>query len=225
MRNTVTLSSLEIPKSLDKIRIILFWEILKERNPLLLDVNYFEGKQYSKEAQDYIVNTWYQLYDDYFEQRNDQKTKLTLSKTFEESKLLFKINTLVSNYNFLVALQRDYKEILDDKTFISYEQEIYSLFKKIDSRIKLRLFEGVDVNLKTVKRFMESLQNTYNIKKGKTEKQIDKEITNVYDVVVKVEQILERSIPNINDISVLQWISYEKIANEKIKAKKNGKQG
>jgi hypothetical protein len=42
--------------------------------------------------------------------------------------------------------------------------------------------------------------------------------------VASVEQILERSIPNINEISVMQWLAYEEIANEKIKSVKNGKQ-
>jgi hypothetical protein len=224
MQNTVTLKNLEIPKSLDKVRIILFWEILKERNPLLLDPSYKEGKIYSKEAQEYIVQTWYGLYDDFYKEKNDQKTKLVLSQSYDEIKLQFKINTFVSNYNFLVSLNNDYKEILDLQTFIEYEQWFYKSFKELDGRIKLKLFEGVDVNLKIVKRFIESLQNAYNLKKKKVDKGVEEEITNVYEVVTRVEQIIERSIPNINKISVSQWLAYERRANEKIKAVKNGKQ-
>jgi len=224
MQNTVTLKNLEIPKSLDKVRIILFWEILKERNPLLLDPNYKDGKVYSKEAQDYIVQMWYGLYDDFYTQKNDQKTKLVLSQSYDEIKLQFKINTFVSNYNFLASLQKDYKGILSNEQFTEYEQWFYKSFKELDNRIKLKYFDGVEANLKIVKRFIDSLQNAYNLKKKKVDKGVEQEITNVYDVVTKVEQILERSIPNINEISVLQWLSYEKRANEKIKAVKNGKQ-
>ncbi len=215
---------MEILNSLDKLKIILFWEILKEHNYYLLDVNYSNDKKYNDAESEKIVNIWYQLYDDYYKLKNDQKAKLFLSKAINEMKLRVKIDNIVSTANFLIDLENHYKEILEDEQFYEYEVQLYGLIKELEPKIKFRYFDGIPANIKTIQSVINALTTQLTLMQKKSEKVIEEEVQNVYKVVARVEQILERSIPNINDISVMQWLAYEEIANEKIKSIKNGKQ-
>lgn len=214
---------LKVYNSLDKLKFVLFWEILKTRNPLLLDIDYNEKKTYTEEEQKYIIDVWSDLYDKFHLIKNDQKTKNLLNSAMTEIKLQHKINTLISNYNFLLHLE-------SVKTFVAYDEylkmqkELLTMFSKIEPRIKVKLMLDLDYNLKLVKSVISALETQLNLKKNKIEDKANEQIESVYKLVVRVEQILERSIPNINEISVSQWIEYEKIANEKISSIKNGKQ-
>ena len=215
---------MEILNSLDKLKIILFWEILKEHNCYVLDVNYSKDKKYNDAESEKIVNIWYQLYDDYYKLKNDQKAKLFLSKAINEMKLRVKIDNIVSTANFLIDLENHYKEILEDEQFYEYEVQLYGLIKELEPKIKFRYFDGIPANIKTIQSVINALTTQLTLMQKKSEKVIEEEVQNVYKVVARVEQILERSIPNINEISVMQWLAYEEIANEKIKSIKNGKQ-
>ena len=214
---------MEILNSLDKLKIILFWEILKEHNYYLLDVNYSKDKKYNDAESEKIVNIWYQLYDDYYKLKNDQKAKLFLSKAINEMKLKVKIDNIVSTANFLIDLENHYKDILEDEQFYEYEVQLYGLIKELEPKIKFRYFDGIPANIKTIQSVVNALTTQLTLMQKKSEKVIEEEVQNVYKVVARVEQILERSIPNINEISVMQWLAYEEIANEKIKSVKNGK--
>ena len=223
-QNTTTSKNMELINSLDKLRIILFWDILKEQNYFLLDVNYSKDKKYSEVEKEQILNVWYSLYDEYYKAKNDQKAKLFLSKAINEMKLRVRIDNIVSTANFLVDLQNHYRDILEPDQFSEYEQKLYSLIKELEPKIKLKFFDGIAVNLKIIQSVVNALTTSLTLMQKKTNEKIEEEVTNIYKVVASVEQILERSIPNINEISVMQWLAYEEIANEKIKSVKNGKQ-
>lgn len=214
---------LKVYNSLDKLKFVLFWEILKTRNPLLLDIDYNEKKTYTEEEQKYIVDIWSDLYDKFHQVKNDQKTKNILNSAMTEIKLKHKINTLISNYNFLLELEK-YKEFVPFDDYIAKQKELLTLFSKIEPRIKIKLMLDLETNLKSVKSVINALDTQLKLKKDKIEEKANEQIESVYKLVVRVEQILERSIPNINEISVSQWIEYEKIAQEKISSYKNGKQ-
>jgi hypothetical protein len=215
---------MELINSLDKLRIILFWDILKEQNYFLLDTNYSKDKKYSQIEGEEILSVWYKLYDEYYSLKNDQKAKLFLSKAINEMKLKIKTENITNTANFLVDLENHYRDILEPEQFSEYEQKLYSLIKELEPKIRIKHFEGIPFNIKTIQSVVNALTTQLTLMQKKTEKVIDNEIQNVYKIVASVEQILERSIPNINDISVMQWLAYEEIANEKIKSVKNGKQ-
>ena len=215
---------MELINSLDKLRIILFWDILKEQNYFLLDLNYSKDKKYSEDEKEQILNIWYRLYDEYYQLKNDQKAKLFLSKAFNEMKLKIKIENITNTANFLVDLENHYKDVLEHDQFYEYESKLYSLIKELEPRIKLKYFDGIPANLKIIQSVVNALTTSLTLMQKKTSEKIENEITNIYKVVANVEQILDRSIPNINEISVMQWLAYEEIADNKVKAIKNGKQ-
>ena len=223
-QNITTSKNMELINSLDKLRIILFWDILKEQNYFLLDANYSKDKKYSQIEGEEILAIWYKLYDEYYSLKNDQKAKIFLSKAINEMKLKIKIENITNTANFLVDLENHYRDILESEQFSEYEQKLYSLIKELEPKIKIKFFQGIPENIKTIQSVVNALTTQLTLMQKKTEKVIDNEIQNVYKIVASVEQILERSIPNINEISVMQWLAYEDIANEKIKSVKNGKQ-
>ena len=233
-RNT----TLNYYKSLDKLKILTFWNIIKDKNICLLDVDYKENKKYSKNQLAEIENTWLELYDEYYVLLDDSKSRHTMSKSFDELKVRDKINQIKYNYDFLISLKTQTNNVnylyksqsISKETFemsidsyIQKEQETYKRLKLIDKRIKPLYFDGIDANLKNLDKVLKSLINRYNIDHKENQKQIEKEIKNVYDVVANAESWLERSIP-ISDMVVSHWIAIQNQIKQKQKAQqKNGK--
>ncbi len=218
------MQNINLFSGLDKLRIILFWEILKEKNPLLLDANFKPENKYTKEEESFIVNTWERLYDEFFEYKNDSKGRLLLKETEDEMRLLFKINLLVDLRNHLEQLFYNIESI-EVKNFEELKFSAFEIIKKIEKKIKLTVFVDIPEAINILDRVLNSLQNSYSIKTKRNNQEIDKQIQNVYSVVAKVESVLERSIPNIDTISVLQWIAYENSAKEKINSQKDLRNG
>lgn len=209
-------------KSLDKLKILTFWQIIKNKNILLLDFDYYDGKKYTKDQQNEIEQTWLRLYDEYYVLLNDSKSKFKMDKTFSELKQRDKINQVKNNYDFLVTLI-SYRGLLPDKDIDKYEQETYRNLIRIDKRIKPLFFDGLEANIKNLDRVLKSLINKYNIEHKDNVKEVTKEIDNVYEVVASAESWLERNL-NINDMVVSHWIAIEKQVKNKQKAsQKNGK--
>ena len=209
-------------KSLDKLKILTFWQIIKDKNIFLLDLDYVENKKYSKEQIIDIEQTWLRLYDEYYVLLDDSKSRAKMNKTFDELKTRDKINQVKYNYDFLISL-KNYIGVLSDEDIAKYEQETYARLKLIDKRIKPLYFDGIDANLKNLDKVIKAMINRYNIDHKESQKEIQKEIDNVYDVVANAESWLERNL-NINDMVVSHWIALQNQIKQKQKAQqKNGK--
>lgn len=217
-RNTKTLN---LYKSLDTLKILTFWKIIQDKNILLLDFDYYDGKEYSNKDNQEIEQLWTRLYDEYYVLHNDPKSKHKIDKTFKELRLRELIELIKYNYDFLISLKKGYG-IVEDEDIMRYEQECYARLKGLDKRIKINNFDGIESNLKYLSKFINSLINTYNREVKDNEKAVNNEVKNVYDVVASVESWLERSLP-IEDITVTRWLAYEQQVKNKQKAHKNGK--
>lgn len=224
MQNTPTSKSLQVFKDLFELRIITFWNILKDKNVFLLDKEYFEGKTYTKEEETELNLLFDTLYDEFFKQVNSQKSKKLIQNRMNEIAISIKINALISNSNLLVTLHNEYKEILDENTFSQYEQKVYSFIRQIEPKIKLQYFSGVEYNLNQIQSFIRALEVSNKANKDYNDKGIEHQIKNIYDVVASVESALGRSLTNIETMSVMQWLSYQKQYDEILKSKRNGKQ-
>lgn len=208
-------------KSLDKLKILTFWQILKDKNILLLDFDYYDGKKYSEAQKNEIEQTWLRLYDEYFVLLNDGKSKSKMDKSINELKLREKINQIKNNYDFLVKLT-SFRGMLPDEDILKHEHTVYNILKQIEPKIKILLFDGIEANLKNLDRVLKSLVNSYNRNHKENDVLVTKEIQNVYDVVASAESWLERSIP-ISDMVVSHWIAIQNQIKDKQKAQRNGK--
>lgn len=218
-RNT----TLNYYKSLDTLKILLYWKIIKEKNILLLDFDYYDGKKYTDDQKNELEATWWRLYDEFYLLSNDAKSKIKISKSFDELKLRDKITQIKHNYDYLITL-KSYVGLVTDKQLSEYEQATYNRLKIIDKRIKPLYFEGIEANLKNLDRVLKSLINQYNASHKENNKEVSKAIENVYDIVASAESWLERSIP-IDDMVCSHWIAIENQVKQKAKAVKNKNNG
>lgn len=207
---------LHLYKSLDTLKILTFWEILKTKNAFLLDFDYKEGKKYSDSEKYDIEQTWLRLYDEFFVLRDSSKSRMQLIKAFDELNLLGRINAIKDNIQCLEAL-KNYVGLLPDKQIFEYEQQIYKVVTKIDKKIKPKHFDGIDANITNLDKVLKSYINRYNQQFKNRNEAVKDEIKNVYDIVANAESWLERNI-NINDMVVSHWLAIEKQIEQKRKA-------
>lgn len=207
-------------QSLETLKILTFWKITKDKKVGLLDVNYKDGKKYTKKEIEALESMWLSLFDEYYTLRDRQDSKRNLIKSFDELKLREKINQVKNSIEFLETLKNQIGFISNDD-IIKYEQECYNNLKKIDSRIKPLYFDGIDANLNNLSKVLKSFINKYNVAFKDNEKAIKKEVSNVYDIVASVESWLERNL-DVDNMSVSRWLAYEKQVEQKQKSQSNG---
>lgn len=207
-------------QSLETLKILTFWKITKDKDVRLLDVNFKDGKKYTKKEIEALEALWLRLFDEYFTLRDRQDSKRNLIKSFDELKLREKINQVKNAIEFLETLKNQIGFISNDD-IIKYEQECYNNLKKIDSRIKPLYFDGIDANLVNLSKVLKSFINKYNVAFKEQEKVIKNEVSNVYDIVASVESWLERNL-DVDNMSVSRWLAYEKQVEQKQKSQSNG---
>lgn len=207
-------------QSLETLKILTFWKITKDKDVRLLDVNFKDGKKYTKKEIEALETLWLRLFDEYFTLRDRQDSKRNLIKSFDELKLREKINQVKNAIEFLETLKNQIGFISNDD-IIKYEQECYNNLKKIDNRIKPLFFDGIDANLVNLSKVLKSFINKYNVAFKEQDKVIKNEVSNVYDIVASVESWLERNL-DIDNMSVSRWLAYEKQVEQKQKSQSNG---
>lgn len=206
-----------IIRSLDKLNILVFWEILKSKNPYLLEGDYMEDKQYTEEEKQYIYQTWEIMYDSYFQLKKDGKSKLVLQQSYDLMLLAYKINNLEYIARTLQSLE-DVKDILPEDDYLNHKQGLLSLIPKHEPDLTPKYFESIADNVELLGKMILALQNKYNRAKKDNDKEVSEQVENVYSVIVKVEKIIDRQI-TAEATSVMKWLAYEKQANDITKAK------
>lgn len=204
--------------SLDTLKILTFWTIIKDNNYLLLDKNYTPDTTYTPKQHQQLSTLWLELYDAYFLLTNDAKTKRDLDLKFKELSIISKITELKNNYDYLLKL-KEYNGILPVKTSVQLEQDTYQRITLIDKRLKPKPFAGLDANLKRIEKFILALTNSYNQIQASLKKIPNQQIENIYKVVANAESWLERNI-NINTMVVSHWVALQQQIQQKQQAQK-----
>lgn len=212
---------LRLYKSLDKLLILTFWEIIKSKNYTLLDIDYTEDKIYSESQLKEVKLLWDKLEDDYYLLNNNNFD--TIKKSNDAFNLLKKIELLEVNLKCLTQLYDNIIAIPEDG-FLRIEQKIYNNFTLIHKRIVPKYFDGLEVNYELIKKFINALQSDYEINYKIVSKEVEKEITNIYTIVASVSLILGYQI-NVKEVCVMEWKAYEETAKEKINAQKEANNG
>ena len=206
-KNRVNIS---IFQNLSQINIELWNEILSTQNIYLLDKNYSEKKQYSKEETKLISEKFANLYDDYFVKLDNSFAKANLKETKEKVQLSAKIMILTDCVNSLNSIKRNYKIL---KEPLKKEQQIYDCVKIISKYVKFDNFATIDENIEVIVKLIQSNELTYK-RKFSDEKSDSLAVNYTFEKqVVDVEQVLGRSI-DISNTNVLKWIGYINLAKE-----------
>lgn len=199
-----------IVKSLDKLNILVFWQILKESNPLLLDGDYMEHKEYTAEEQDYIVHTWELLYDNYYQLKKDGKSKIVLDKSYNALMLSNTISELYTTLRFIQHLD-ELKSVIPENTYSELYINMLGTFHKTEPSLSLNYFEPSTYNLPIVQKHLNGLENKYNRLKLETDNEVQEQVDNVFTVIARVSRITQLKL-NANDMVVSEWIAYEQQA-------------
>lgn len=225
VQNTLTFQSLKVYDSLEVLKILTFWKINQTGNVFLLDKDFFEGKLYTEKESLHIQETWLRLQDEYYKIQNDPKQRAKIRVSKERMLLQFKVQTLISHLEFYERFFK-YADLLDTKSYVEQENKLFELFKELGLNKKVSPFASPEEKLNLVSRYVSSVFGKLKRLNKEVEKESGEQIDNMYIQVVSIEKVIERPIPNIEDITVMQWIAYEQQANEIIKAHKkvnNGK--
>lgn len=217
--------NLQVYNSLDELKILTFWKIIQTGNIFLLDKNHSEKRMYKDKELNYLLEVWNKLYDDYYKLQDDPKQRAKMTKSKESITLKFKVKTLINLLNSYEVFFR-YGSLLNTQEYVEKENEIFELFKALGFTQKISPFSTTKERLDLVTRYTKAVVGKYNRLQKEVESGTQKQIDNMYIQVVSIERVIERPIPNIENITVMQWIAYEKQANDIIQAQKklsNGK--
>ncbi len=201
---------MKLINALDKLKILLFWEIVEKQNPLLLDPEYSEDKVYTPDEKFAAKSIWLDIYDAYYLLEDDAMTKAVL---MEQSKLLYsleKINMLIENMNYIMYCC-NLESALPGDDFDEMIQKIYSIVQKIEPGIAIQYFEPIEKNIALIDKWIRALTAKHEINHARGEKDVKRRIKNVYDVVVSVSISLGIQL-NVEDMNCKAWIAYKKIA-------------
>lgn len=201
----------------------MFWEITKNNNIYLLDVDYAQEKEYTEAQKSQISFLWSNLGDDVFTLKNNQKMINSMEKTDEQMSLMLKIQGLEINRDLLISLYQNQENV--DK-FIELKQKTLYNFTLIDENITPLYFAELQENIDLVNKFISSYVTKYKIEYSQQKAISKEEINNVYEIIAMLEQVLNRSLGDIDIMSVSRYLAYEKMAetiNESNKATQNGR--
>jgi len=216
--NLTKTSSIGTYQNLKSINILLWNDIIESQNVALLDINYKEGKRYTKRQGVYLNDLFTRLYDEYFLTLNNRKAKSNLERSQEKIVMSFKIIVLEDAIKTLDFIKRNQRVLKD---YLSKEQKIYDSIKLVAKNVQIKPFSTIQENIDLLLKVLKSSELEYQRKFGD-----DKEVTNYpfEKQVADVEQILNRSL-QLDNCNVVQWLAYINKVQEIIKQneKNNGK--
>jgi hypothetical protein len=211
--------SLNITQSLDDLLVLLFWKIIKDNNFLLLDQNYTD-REYSEAEHEEIKQVWYRLYDEYYKQCEDTRSKHELKKDADELVLSYRISRLYESICLMIELE-GMKNMLPVEAYNEMYLINMEVFIKIEPKLKskLNIFESADETLDKVNRYMSALSNQLQrLTKDKPER-ADKAVENIYSKIAYVATEIGLQL-NVKDMTCNEWLAYQKIAYQKRAAQK-----
>lgn len=208
-------------QSLEDISIVLFSKILDEHNYSLLIKDYDKETTYPDQVQLKCADIWSELYDEFFNAKNDGRAKNSLKNKNKTGQLQLRMqllsecmDRLAYCHNYLIDLPDEYAEV---------KQSILSLISKIDKDIVIKKFDSIPQILDRLLRVQKSYMNEYGLIEKRVEQTEKKAKKYIHENLVSIQNALGYSIGNFNDISVIEFIFLEKSAINKLKPKqKNG---
>lgn len=205
-------SSLDIFRSLSTLRYLLFLQILRDGNIYLIDRRWYPDKKYQPTQDQEIKDTWAQLQDDYFEQRDNLQNKIYLRQNAEKLKQMMRI-TVLEELKKSIAFLDLIRFVIDEGDWIKKKFEVVEQIKKTSPRYRANQFSETFELLKDVEAMIKSATNVYNERVKNVENAVDKKEINGYKVLAHLSRVLGLTI-NMNKITVAEFIGYEEVAQE-----------
>lgn len=213
---------MRIYQNLKQINIILFWEIAESEDYKQMDIDFEDSRTYSDTEIINLRSAFLVLYDEYFEAKDSSSQRNTLQSNDKQSKETFKLNLLNEMYKTIQLLEYN-KSSLKDEDFFELLNKTYDAIILLEKKVHINRMDSVKFNAEKLKRVIDALNNKLLLSDTRTKQKVKEEVKkfkNHYNNIASIEQILERSIGNIESINCLQWLAYENQAELIIKSRK-----
>lgn len=213
-----THTSLNIIRTLDDLKILQFWKIIRDGNVMLLDSNWVKDKEYTEHERSELQEVWYALYDEYYKQTNDSRSKHELKKSSDELILSYRIMRLHKFCELLVWLSNCRSELPQEKWDQMYVDLVNSV-KETEPKIKTNIFDEPIGTLEKINRYMASLHNQLKKLTAGKKKSADSAVSNIYTKVAAVGIELGLQL-KVEDMSCNEWLAYQSVAAARQRAAK-----
>lgn len=218
---------MKLTNSLRELNIITFFDILLEGNTKLLDSEYNQDKEYTEIELLELDLVWMEIYDRYFELKNDIQAKSYLQNQSRLLELNVKIKSLQVIHDKLAEINNlyvnDTLQAVDFEIVAETKQNAFQQINLIDDRIKIKPLDSIQEICTKLQSVLKAFTNELNTISTNQEKRSEKVKNNVFDIIVSVEVGLEMKLGNPKEISVEQFIAYENKLKEKIKRMEKNK--
>lgn len=215
-----TLTSLNIIRSLDDLLVLLFWKIIGDNNFMLLCPDYKPESEYTDSQKSEVLEVWYRLYDEYYKQCEDSRSKHDLRKGAIELSLSQRITSLCKSLEGIMWLQ-NHHELLPEENYMKMYMDAIGVLIHNEPKLKgkLNIFDVPTDTILKVNRYIASLSNQLKkLTQGK-EKRVEKSVQNIYNKVAFVGAELGMQL-NVKEMSCNEWLAYQSMASQKQHAKR-----
>lgn len=227
-RNTRTypnMARVTFIKNLDALNILRFWKIAQTNKYVLLDVEYSDYRTYSKAQKLRAEEQWLRLYDEYFILRDDSKSKSDLEWMFKGAILKAKINLLEELIKFAYSV-KELERILPFQEIQQKKEEIVMMVKEqITDKVILASLQPINLLIDDLQRMKAGFSNRHRLYYKSNEQEFKDQLRNVFDVIANVNQWLDGILPRPQEMSVTEWLAYEKMCLKKQEAAKTAENG
>jgi hypothetical protein len=214
-QNTAILKN--IIQTLDELLVLDFWAIMDKRKPVhILDLDYSKDRVYTQEETDLLNTKWLSLYDTFYSVKNDGKSSRMLSDYRDELVIVSRIRRAVIVIDSL-TWTFGHKDILSDEKYFELEHKALKSLHEQEPKFGINYMLPLNENIKKIRNAITGLENLYNRKRKHVEKKVEIEVKNVFDIVAKVGAVLEMQL-NVKEMTVMEWLAWEKIAIDKQKS-------
>jgi hypothetical protein len=210
------MSSLEL-MNLESLKIIAFWKIVENGCVEILDKNYRFGKKYSLNEISALDECWKNLYDEFYEYRQNKSGKYTITKNFELIKLSLMLELLTDIENRLILLINLMKLRELDKFIVKRTNEVVTDFKSLYPKVKIAMFADCYEILTIVQSVIKAQTNIFDEKAGAKQNTIKKQKETIFDVVSLMSKQLGYGL-DVNNMSCMEFIGHENTINSTLKS-------
>ena len=183
-------------------------------------------KKYTEAQKNTVYADWLAICDEYYVAKKDGKAAMYLRNDQDLFIISQKIKLLVDCATHIEYLVVNAK-VLKMDAFNELLGHCIDTIKKIEPKIRIQGNKGMIAAKNaadSVSKIIVSLDNKFRLK-NKKNKQTKKEIPSIYESYVNFQNVLGYSLRPLEEVSVAEFIEYEKAAIRKAKPKKGGRNG
>ena len=178
--------------NIDNIKIVDYWKACRSNDPTIIGLS---------------IEDFELLKDEYFMLRDLSQERASLNNGFNHLKKIGACGIIASSIDFLQMLE--VADIITDKEAI--KNLIFNSLNKLNNSFNLKTDDTIELAIKKCGLILSAL----NSSSSENQTNNPQSQGGLFQDLVCVEEVLGRSIGDINTVVISQWAEYEKSAKNK----------